>query len=721
LSDSSSGGLNRTPNRRTLANVAFWAGLAIVTAAAIRRVGEFPYYTGAFDWRSVFAGVRPLLSETGWAAVRVALFWGWGTAVIAGVLLTIDPALGLCDAALAGASGLWAFAYLIGSVLGPLGLFRAPAIWAMLALGTLALFRRPPAWRFGRPSDGQKLALLAFGLLATITIPLQLGSPAVPFTDALAWPGAGQRIINFHLYSPFNNDPWGASGRFVQAPALELFWAMLALGTHSRFAVLAESAAIIPMAGLLVFSVYRLGRTLFGDVAGGMAALLFLATPFVRGEHSMGPKVVDYAMAGLGLAFFLDSRPARTRLAIGSVLLGTAIPSYAIDGGYAIGIAAAAVVLWFVAGDRSRSSSGAVCLSGALLFGAPEFPIALGLPLPFPILPIAQLAGIALVLFGAGTLRATEAGKESSCLRIAGMVAIADVFLAVLFHDAYGFPTPMRLTVSALAGLAILFVRSWSGRETFPYVVLVGFALLMGPAIKGLHDAAAQFLQSATVRLMLLYMFWKVATYWSPYFLTFPAAMPFAIAYNRWSKPIALLVLLSVLIYPARVLDPNQPDWAWHYQDHSLAEHLAFNLKVAALGQWSGARDTRWSLGRDGFDLVELLEAEIRAGRITLDTNLVHIARSAAANDFFQIVGFTGINEEPIELQHDPNYIFNTGSRIRPFRELNSALAAHPAYILDERSLPAGVVPDGYEEIFDRPDLHLFRRLDLGRPVASAP
>src|SRR5208337_3715238 len=177
---------------------------------------------------------------------------------------------------------------------GPIGLFRAPTIWIPLALGALWLWRHPPRLCFTPLDSGQRLALLAFGLLAVSMLPMQLASPVAPFMDVLSYPASAQRILTFGVYLPFDNDPYGQWGPYAQTPALELFYAAVALGSHSKLAVLAESAMMVPMAALIIFGVYRLGRTLFDPTAGGMAALLLFFTCLFRRAQGMRGTAVDF-------------------------------------------------------------------------------------------------------------------------------------------------------------------------------------------------------------------------------------------------------------------------------------------------------------------------------------------------------------------------------------------------------------------------------------------
>src|SRR5262249_29897606 len=149
----------------------------------------------------------PLLGDTLWAAIKVWAFWGWSTLLLAGLALRIEPELEQVDALLLGGGGVWALAFLLGNLLGPLGLFNSATIWGLFALGTASLSRNPPPRpKLQSMSTGQKLAALAVVLLGVSYLPLQLGSPVVPYIDVLSFPSSAQRILTFGVYEPFNND-----------------------------------------------------------------------------------------------------------------------------------------------------------------------------------------------------------------------------------------------------------------------------------------------------------------------------------------------------------------------------------------------------------------------------------------------------------------------------------------------------------------------------------
>src|SRR5579862_4102738 len=733
-------------NARLLSFAAAALGGAIVIVLAIRRVDGLPY---TLSWAAALRGIWATLPVTLPAAIRVWGYWGWSSAVVAGLLLKADPELGLCDSALGGATGVWVCVFILGNLVGPIGLFRAPLAWAIPALGTLWLLRYPPAIRFRPPTAGQWFAMLSIALLAVSILPLQLGSPMVPYLDALSWPAAAQRIVNFHVYQPFNNDPYGFWAPFSQEPALEMFYAMIALGSGSRLAVLAETAAMLPMFALLVFSVYRIGRTFFGDVVGGFAALLLFLTPLFGYAQGMRGTALVFILVGVGLGFFLDPRRSRVPMALGALLIGTSVAVQAPIGAFALVLASAGIMLWLATGDVSSFVAGALCLVGAVLIGAPEIPIGLNRPIPWVILPLSQLTGVALILIGVTRLDA-KAFQNVRVFRAAGLILTSVLILALILAvvmlkpidpDAWNDPlrsskqlltdsslrsvlAPYRLlfdnlpllTVVAVEGMIIMLRGIWIGSESGFNASLAAIALLLCVPIR-----IIQVLLAGHVNPVQEVMLWnfshKLAVYWRPYFLAVIAAVPFAAIYNSRYQRLAVFGILLLVFFPWSLPTRGKSIWT-DDREHSIVERWAVNLDTAANGYYSSFAgspwyaDGRWASSPADWTLFEVLDREKSAGRITAATHILHVADGP--KDFVRLAVFTGINDDPIEYSYDPSDPFYWGGRIGGVEEMMTSLADKPPYILFQTPAPAGMnlPPEGYDEIFRNGDLRLFRLHD---------
>ncbi|MGH7934074.1 MAG: hypothetical protein ACREQN_13055 [Candidatus Binataceae bacterium] len=707
-----------------LAWAAVWIGLAIVTLLAIHRLRDFPYH---LSFSEAWTGIRTVIGVTAWAALKVWTFWGVATAIVAGLALRIDPELGLCDATLAGAGGLWVIAYLLGNLVGPIGLFNTATVWGLLALGAVWLWRHPPQVAYHAPSSGQMLAALAAALLVVSYLPLQLGSPVVPFMDVLSYPSSVQRIITFRVYLPFDNDPYGSWGPYAQTPALELFYALLAYGSHTYRAVLAETGAMMPMAVLMIFATYRLGAMLFNDAAGGMAALLLFFTCLFRRAQGMRGTAVDFALVGLGLAFFMNRENRRVLFGVGAAMLGTAVASHAIDGGLAMLVAGFGAIFCLLGARVRRFAASVLALSGATLIAAPEFAIAMAYRMPYLLLPLLQLAGIALIGLGVWRFEDAADTRGGLALKGANLAAIAGFIFAVLWRHAY---QPNSLYQQVTGNLPMLAMFCFAGLVAATAVVwgedpprtrragLVAIALLLGIAGEYLDPLMRALSHNPSARMMASDVGIKLWDYWCPYFMTLPAGLLFALAYERWSRQATLFVLLTILIYPwYQIQHPVDYDSV----EHSITEQWAFNLHTAASGYWAGHSDRRWTFGPPEMALLKVLDAELAAGRITAATHILHICQNISSWGLVQFPIFTGINDDPVEFEHDPNNLWEGGSRVRGFNDLRAALNARPPYILTQYPPPSwfGDPPPGYETIFNAGWLRLYRRKDLASAVTA--
>jgi hypothetical protein len=212
---------------------------------------------------------------------------------------------------------------------------------------------------------------------------------------------------------------------------------------------------------------------------------------------------------------------------------------------------------------------------------------------------------------------------------------------------------------------------------------------------------------------------WKLLDYWAPYFMVLPAGFLFAVAYDRLSRPLTLLVLLAILIYPWRMI-PNPADF--DSAEHSIPEHWAFNLDDAAQGYWAGHSDRRWTFSPEEFKAIGVLNREIAAGRITARTHILHLADNVSAWGLFQFPILTGINDDPIVNDMGAKREgWLSGSRVSRIPDLPKELARRPPYIIEQVQPPAWLhdPPPGYEGIFNGGEVRIYRRRDLA-PRAGA-
>jgi hypothetical protein len=152
-----------------------------------------------------------------------------------------------------------------------------------------------------------------------------------------------------------------------------------------------------------------------------------------------------------------------------------------------------------------------------------------------------------------------------------------------------------------------------------------------------------------------------------------------------------------------------------HYLgEHRLSELLAIDLRHAGRGYWVGYPDSRHVVDASRAELLEAVRGEIRAGRITGATNLLHVAPTFQQWSATPFGVFTGIRET-VASPDAVVSIHTVGGRLRPIAELDPLLAGHAfGYVALEPGL--GVPGDardrilaaGYRSIFGNGQGELF-------------
>jgi hypothetical protein len=706
-------GIMRVPasiaNMRALTTAAWFAALIALCLVSLLFLKD-PYY--GYIWVLSPSGLGAILPTTAFAAVRVWTFWALATLAIGGFLLRADPDLGLFDALFGGAVGTGVLAYVAGNLLGPIGLFRAWTVWLALIAGIAMLARNPPLLpQPHAPSTGLKLALVACALMAVGVLPMQLGSPVPPYMDILNTAASAQRVVTFHVYLPWNNDPYGHWGPENQTPGLELFYALLAMGSRTPLAVLAETAATLPMMCLIIFATWRLGRTLAGSAAGGAAAtLLFATTIFMRGIQMRGTALAFILVAG-GLALLLDRDRRPLRSALGAIILGTAFSWHAIDAAMGFGVAAAGVGLDVVEDDWRTVALELVCLLGAVLLAVPEFAVAMVIRVPYPTLAVCQLAGIGLICLAARRLPPRPAVAPPSVEWVRRGIVLAVLSIVVLASS--GIAISVWHSFFALSVLCVVGLLA-AGTVEYLHAKGIWIAAIALALANAAQYGAAMGMQAwpyPQAKFGLNDIVYKLQEYWAPYFLVFPAAVVFGLIFHRVSRTLAVAAVLIFVIYPWQA----HPEHDVNYNEHALVDQWAVNWQTAKSGWWSNSPDHRWLQSPAEFALIDKLRGEIRAGRITPATQIVHVApESVIWKDELLYSLYTGIDDDIYVIKPDENLEVGppAGGRMHPVTMLPAALAADPPYIAVYHRAPEWLTlpPAGYSEIFHRGEISLYRR-----------
>lgn len=634
------------------------------------------------------------------AALQAALFWSVGVAIFGGAARRFEPRLDLVDRLLAGVIGLWTLAYVGGNLLGPIGLFRSWTVWALLAAIYVWQARGHVVGNAGAFSSGRKIVVLTAVLTLPLVLLVQLGSPVPPYMDILATPAAAQRILTFGRYLPFDSDPYGYWGHALQCPGTELLYALVALGAGIHPAVLAASASIVPLSLAFILATYRFGRSLGGDVAGGMATLLLTATVMFHVLPYSHGRFVSFIPAAVGLGFLLAPSRNATRIVLGAIAIAIAIACHAI-----IGALAALVVTTVLIRERW----GVVVLAGIGVLALPEVLIALHVVVPYPVLPVLQGVGLGLIVYGAPRLK--DLPLEWPSIRVVAVVAAVAIFLwcpgwSGLSIIARRYPL---LYVGTIVGLALTPVMP---RRVFVIPIVAGLITAFG------MDCVSRLwwrsIPNPTIGLAVEDLYHKIE-YWLPYLMVLPTAMfarRIADAVGVRAATYALLAAVSVP-WVCRVdgCDPN-------LVAHSLVQDWGHSLEFAKHGYWGSTGDRRWAQSPTQFAVRDILLAEVEAGRITMDTHIAAIEPAILLyQDTVLFSVYTGINADT----YIEDWVLDRSTaagRFYPVESFDERTAdAPPPYIViheytlnDRRLRNVPPTPPEYEELLNEKGVRLLRR-----------
>ncbi len=674
------------------------AAILAASVVALRwSSASIPYYemlvVRPWDLRGIWKDTLP-------AALEAAAFWAIGVAVLGGVARRFDPTLDVVDRILAGVIGLWAVAYVGANVLGPIGLFRAWTIWTVLILCWVWQRRRPVAAPPFTFSPGEQLLALAALVTVPVVFLVQMGCPVPPYMDILATPASAQRVLTFGRYLPFDSDPYGYWGPSLQCPGTELLYALVALGSTIRPAVLAVSASILPLTLAFIIATYRLGRSLGGDVAGGFATLLLPATVMLHVLPYSHGRFVAFVPAVAALAFLAEPSRSPVRVALGAVALALAIASHAIIGALAALVATIIVV---------REWWGIVVLVGAGLLAMPEVLIALTLAVPYPVLPLLQLAGLTVIVWAAPRLR--DLGLEWRSVRI--VAAVAALAILVWCPEWSGVRIVARRYPLLFAGGLLGFAATpFLPRRVF--VVPFAFGVLTSFAVDAVSRLWWQKIPSPTIGLAVEDLYHKVE-YWLPFMLLWPTAMLVRRLVDAVGLRIPLYATVALVAFPwlcrTQVCDPN-------LASHSLVQQWAHSVEFSKSGYWASMGDRRWAQSPAQFKLRDILLDEVAAGRITPATHIAQLEPYVILyQDTVLFTVYTGINGDTYVQDWKLDRSTAAG-RFYPIEQFAKRLETDPPpyVVIHERTLNARALrtvpplPEGYEELLAEDGVRLWRR-----------
>lgn len=706
-----------------------WLGLLVVAGVAVAALAVWTLPPHLWEYLFVLPVQQygEVLPHTLSAFVLVSAFWTVSALVWAGILLRLDPTMGRTDAVLGGYLAVWVLSFFAGNLLGPLGLMTSAVVWATVLGSALVLvWLGPPTITLARPTPGLWILALGFGLIAPGLLAVQLGAPLAPFMDILATPASAQRVMTFARYEPLDSDPYGYWDAGSQCPASELLYAWLALGSGVPYAALGQTGAVVLLGALMMLAVYRLGRSVGGDVAGGFAGMLVVATVLFRVLPYSHGRTISHVLVAAGLAWFCERPGSSVRRVLGGLVLATAVGAHAVVGALAMGVAALTVVLDAVDLGVKKTLAAIGLLAGASLFAFPEVVVGIRLATPYPTVPVVQLLGIIVIVVCARTFAGPPVRHALLPRVLRWGLALLLVWAAVRTPPLVGGlqDHAKRFPLLFYGGAAGILAMLWCDRSrlTPMRVAPVLCALFLGGLAEKISAEYWQTFADPRVRIAVQGFYRKV-DYWYPFVWTVPMGCLVALLARWVSTPLATFGLVAVLFYPWGVhADPN-------YNHQSMAVIWAQQAALARGGYWGGTGHRRWGQTPAEFEVARLLRQEVAAGRIDFDTHVTHLepfVMLSEDNVLFSV--YTGINDDTYIAGEWELDISNVGGRVHTRRDIADALAGRPPYVVvhdrtrNGRTLPepaAGLVAStlaDYEVLFEDDGVRLLRRPDL-RPA----
>jgi hypothetical protein len=699
------------------------AGLLVVAAAAVILVALGVAYSGpGFSPAGTLEAIAAQLPATLPAAILVsaaALADIAAGAIVLG-LLRRAPFQSWSDLVLGGFAGAILLDCLLVFVLGGLGLFQQGTVGLILGLVLLlGLARRPIVGRpipgIGPGGPGRPLALnlarwLLLGVVWAGPLVLTIASPVVPAGDVLpnhVAPAEHLRVFGqIASLATYPSPIYGPSRLFLGYSAL---MAVLATLTNlpAGLTVAAFSGALI---GLSIVGVRRIASAAFGAEAGFWALVAYgLTSTFVR-LPDVRDSVVALPLAALALALLsdrVDRWTERASLRQPDWLLAAAI-SGAILVHPLVGALAGVTVGILTLADPARHARRTIpALAASLVAVLPQLAVMIGLE-PAPVFGVAAFAAaivVGLVVarlvdrpdWAALSAPAAATGTVGLGAAAVGLVLVGD---PAAIEQALGFLNlafPVLFGAAGLAlGLAVIgLVPSARGGRRMTLAALgAGVGALIGAALVPDTSLLGQSLR---------YEIPKAVGYWLAW-----SCVPITgglIALIARARVPALGRLALIATFLAVVLIPIGAIRADSSQaSQSVAAVLGHHLQAAEAGYWQGYPDVRLVVDSTGDEVLEFLRTEIAAGRITAETQLLHVAASYQESASLPIGVFTGIEETMVSADATTT-IFTAGGRIYPLGDLPAELGAGFAYVvLEPAGLPsdvrAAVAAAGYRSVF---------------------
>ncbi|HYK95109.1 MAG TPA: hypothetical protein VE011_04455 [Candidatus Dormibacteraeota bacterium] len=646
---------------------------------------------------------------------------------------------------------------LLLGTLAAVGAFRQPVLIAIDVVIVAAALGLPPITRRVRPLTafaGWRDALDSIGswpvaaLVAIVwagPVVLQLASPVVPFIDVLPnYVGPVEHLRTFGWFSPLTETQSPIIGPSRTVLGYDALLGSIATITNLSGG-LAIAGFILPQTILVAAGVHRLANALRrGDAPIGPWALLAfaLSQSFARLADARGTVVV-VPLVCLGLAIAAEALNDSPDEPAGAAPPAAADP-WRIGRGVVIGIALGAatlvhpvigffgivtVVIGALVRPRALATTAFVAGLTAGLIALPQLATMVGASLPTVALgvglPIALALGIAMGALiaarervRAGIEHLVEIGRWVAIVLAIAATAGALVLGALHWQalpSALASGVTLILESSGLLLVALVTGIAAGSRGARSPIVIAGLGVGSGALLViGLLPGNLGFLGDA-----LRFEVPKTVHYWLSTIAAVGAAAALAHLWATGRIPWlaragAVAAFVAIAAYPLRFGSSGDDAScrtsceainAYHLGEHRWSEALAIDLHYAGSGFWIGFPDSRTVVDAPRQQLLDAVRAEIDAGHLVHDTQVVHVASSFQEWVATPLGVFDGVDETFVSL--DPEVSHQTvGGRLHGLESLPGFLASgsYSYVVLEPAKLPDGtrdaIVAAGYQSIY---------------------
>lgn len=565
------------------------------------------------------------------------------------------------------------YALVLMYVLGWLGIYTSPVLWAAILLPGILRGRKSLAMPFATGKPGWKI--LPFVMLSLGPLLISLTCPVPSWMDVLEGNvGPVQRLVTFATFDGNSALPSALYPLNRATPLYTAFYALLArLFGMDGYEVLA--ATLVPTLLLTLLAAYRLGKAVLpaNEHAGWMAVTSWVLTYQYMHLQSSRSTLwqMTFALIALAKAVELYRKPGNRRLLIAAAFATAAsILAHPFEGFFtAIAVSIIAATAWW--SDRFEHGRNYLIAMGVGIaacapmlwtwWPSSAFAMATGALL---IVLLCFLVRLPIEVAGTSDVADRQFSGRRLLQALPALAVLSSAFLTWDFYLSGNDRVLERMLVSfpVPAGLSVALIVI-NARKLSAGALLAGAAILA--ATLPLWVLPHLEFHPVTAESFRFEFPLKGLDFWLSAVLALSASTLMAQLWaNRRRRMLSRAYVLALLVLPTSIVLGQD-------RDHSMSNFYSMteaHLRLAARGYWRGwghPRYVGWTHDRDFF---EKLKSMVRAGEIGPDDRIAHVATGSnlQATPF---PAFTGIAQDLYLPSVDTTNVHTRGGRLYDIHE----------------------------------------------------